>query len=191
MDVAPDVTVLLKDWQHGNRDALDQLLPLVHTELRRIAHGYLNRERVGHTLQATALVNEAFMKLIDQNRADWQNRAHFFALAATIMRRILVDYSRHRNREKRGDGALRITWTERLDHAQDSDLDALALDEALDELEKMDERQAKIVQLRFFAGLSVDECAEVLGVSDRTIKREWRMARAWLFQRLNGSQSGR
>ncbi|MCB1043056.1 MAG: sigma-70 family RNA polymerase sigma factor [Acidobacteria bacterium] len=178
------VTALLRDWQEGNSGALDQLLPMIYDELRRIARNYLARERVGHTLQATALVNEAFMKLIDQERVSWQNRAHFFALAATMMRRILVDHSRHKNREKRGDGAMKVTWSEAMEKARESEVDVLALDDALTELERLDERQAKIVSLRYFAGLTVEECAEVLEISDRTVKREWRMARAWLHRRL-------
>ncbi len=185
MTASHDVTALLKDWQGGKREALDELLPMIYAELRQMARSYLHRERVGHTLQSTALVNEAFMKLIDQDRVDWQNRAHFFALAATIMRRILVDHSRRRNREKRGDGAIKVTWSERIEQAQENEFDALVLDDALQALEKLDERQAQIVSLRFFAGLSVEECATVLSVSDRTIKREWRMARAWLHRYLS------
>jgi len=162
-------------------------MPVVYAELHRQAASYLRRERVGHTLQATALINEAYLKLIDQREVNWQNRAHFFGIAAQAMRRILVDHARTRHRDKRGGDAENLP----LEAAQfatsdDGTVDLIALDEALTRLALLDERQSRIVELRFFSGLSVEETAEALGVSPATVKNEWRTAKAWLFQELNG-----
>jgi RNA polymerase sigma factor (TIGR02999 family) len=182
-----DVTDLLQRWQHGDRDALERLMPLVYEELHRIASRYLARERSGHTLQSTALVHEAFVKLVDQRRVEWQNRAHFFGLAAQAMRRILVDHARSRARLKRGADGERVS-IEIADQAAPSDVidpaDALAVDAALQKLEHLDAAQARIVELRFFGGLTVEETAEVLATSASTVKREWTIARAWLYREL-------
>jgi len=184
-----DVTRLLREYKDGNKSVLDDLFPLVYDELRRLAAAKLQRERSDHTLQATALVHEAYMKLVDQHSVDWQNRAHFFGLAAEIMRRILVNHAVHRNADKRGAGETRIALDEAVSFAQEREIDLLALDEALLELAKFDAQQARIVELRFFGGLSIEEVAEVLGVSDSTVKREWRVARAWLHSELSPSQN--
>ena len=180
----PDVTQLLKAWSGGNREALDQLLPVVYTEIRRLARSYLRRERPDHTLQATALVNEAYMRLIDQRAVKWQNRAHFFGIAAQIMRRILVDHARMRHAEKRGSGESPVLLDEALDVASDRNLDIVALNDALTALAELDPRQAKIVELRFFGGLSIEEAAEVMQLSPATIKRELAGARVWLRREL-------
>ena len=176
-------TVLLLRWKSGDRHAIDELLPIVYEELRRLAKGYLHRERLEHTLQSTALVHEAYLRLIDQN-VDWQGRSHFFGIAAQMMRRILVDHARARNAAKRGEG-LKVTLDERMALAEARDLDVIALDGALDRLSKLDEGQAKIVEMRFFAGLSIEETAEALGISPATVKRDWAMARAWLARELH------
>jgi RNA polymerase sigma factor (TIGR02999 family) len=176
-------TVLLLRWKSGDRDAVDKLLPIVYDELRRLARGYLHRERSEHTLQSTALVHEAYLRLIDQN-VDWQSRSHFFGIAAQMMRRILVDHARARNAAKRGEG-LKVTLDERMAIAEARDLDVIALDGALDRLSKLDEGQAKMVEMRFFAGLSIEETAEALGISPATVKRDWAMAKAWLTRELH------
>ena len=179
------ITQLLIDWGKGDRAALDRLMPLVYAELRRLATNYLRRERTGHTLQPTALVNEAYLKLVGQKTAKWQNRAHFFAIAAQLMRRILVDHARRHQAEKRGGSdqqRLSITSVEEL-VAQPA-VDLLALNEALDELSKMDPQQGRIVELKFFGGLSIDETAEVMSISHATVEREWKSARAWLRRQL-------
>ena len=175
-------TVLLRRWSDGDRSALDELLPLVYDELRRLARSYLRRERAEHTLESTALVHEAYLRLIDQN-ASWQSRAHFFGVAAQMMRRILVDHARARQAAKRGDG-LRVTLDEGMAIAEARNLDVLVLDRALENLTKLDERQAKVVELRFFAGLSVEETAEVMSTSPATVKREGTMAKAWLSREM-------
>lgn len=179
------MTQLLVDWSKGDQAALDRLMPLVYSELRRLASNYLRRERQGHTLQPTALVNEAYLKLIDQRSAKWQNRAQFFGVAAQLMRRILVDHARERQAAKRG-GAdqqrLSITSAEGL--AKQPEIDLLALNEALDELATMDPQQSRIVELKFFGGLSIEETAEVLGIGHATVERDWKMARAWLRRKL-------
>ncbi|OLE96319.1 MAG: hypothetical protein AUG75_21970 [Cyanobacteria bacterium 13_1_20CM_4_61_6] len=182
-----DVTDLLHRWQRGDAEALEQLTPLVYRELHRIAGRHIAGEQPGHTLQATALVHEAFLKLVDQRRVEWQNRGHFFNLAATLMRRILVDHARSVHRLKRGADVPKVS----LDHAAAAEgaggldmADILALDRALEELQALDPRQCQIVELRFFGGLTVDEAADALSISTGTIKREWTVARAWLFQRL-------
>jgi RNA polymerase sigma-70 factor, ECF subfamily len=179
------ITQLLAKWSTGDQSALDQLMPLVYDELRRLARGYLRRERAEHTLQPTALVNEAYLKLVDQKNARWQNRAQFYGIAAQLMRRILVDHARVKHAEKRGGAEqqrLSITSAEIL--ATKPDLDLLALNEALEELTAMDPQQGRIVELKFFGGLSIEETAEVLGISHATVERDWKMARAWLRRKL-------
>jgi RNA polymerase sigma-70 factor (ECF subfamily) len=164
--------------------SIDGLIPIVYEELRRLAHRYMRGERVGHTLQTTALVNEAYMRLVDIERIEWRNRGHFFAMAATMMRRVLVDHARERARDKRGGG---LVFTTLADHAVTSSpaIDVLALDEALARLADMDPQQARIVELRYFTGLTIEETAEALGISPATVKRDWTWARAWLYQRLS------
>jgi RNA polymerase sigma factor (TIGR02999 family) len=184
---APDpheVTRLLRAWSDGDRQALDALLPVVYAEVRRLARSYLRRERPDHTLQATALVNEAYLRLVDQREVQWQNRAHFFGIAAQIMRRILVDHARMRGAQKRGSGEVPVVFDEALEVAAERNLDIVALDEALEALAALDARQARIVELRFFGGLSIEEAAEVLSLSPATVKREWAGARAWLRREL-------
>ena len=178
-------TQLLEQMQAGDRSAAERLLPLVYDEFRQLARHYLQQERANHTLQPTALVHEAYMKLIDQSRVNWQGRTHFFAVAAQAMRRILVDHARHHLRLKRGGGQHRVTLDEGVAlSAKDRDEDVVALDEALEKLADFDPRQAKVVEMRFFAGLSVEEVAEQLGVSKRTVEGDWTMARAWLSREL-------
>jgi len=181
------VTQLLVQLGSGNRAAVDELTPLVYKELKRIAGGQLRNERPGHTLQATALVHEAYLKLVDQRDVSWQNRAHFFGVAAQVMRRILMDYARGRIRDKRGGGLNRTTLDEALVVSADRASDLVAIDEALSRLEALDARQAKIVELRFFGGLSVEETAEAMGISTPTVKREWAMAKAWLYRELSSA----
>jgi RNA polymerase sigma factor (TIGR02999 family) len=182
-----DVTQLLLEWNKGDRAALDRLMPVVYDELRRLAQKHLWAETPGHTLQATALVNEAYLRLVDQRRVNWQNRAHFFGAAAQIIRRLLVDHARARNRQKRGAGALTITLTDDVNTSQGKELDVVALDDALRELAKLDPQQEKIVELRFFTGLSIEDTAEALNVSPATIKRDWATARAWLYRQITTS----
>jgi RNA polymerase sigma factor (TIGR02999 family) len=179
------VTELLVAWSEGDQAALETLTPLVHEELRRLAHHYMKGERPGHTLQTTALVNEAYLKLIDQKRVKFKNRSQFFALAATLMRHILVDNARDRQSLKRGGGALKVSLEKALIVCADRDEDLVALDDALVRLATIDVRKSKVVELRFFGGLSVDETAEALDVSAVTVMREWRMAKAWLYNSLN------
>jgi RNA polymerase sigma factor (TIGR02999 family) len=179
------ITQLLVDWGKGDQAALEKLMPLVYDELRRLASNYLRRERATHTLQPTALVNEAYLKLVNQRNAKWQNRAHFFGISAQLMRRILVDHARQHQAAKRGGSnqqRLSITSAERV--AKQPEVDLLALNEALDELTQMDPQQAQIVELKFFGGLSIDETAEVLGISHATVERDWKLARAWLRRQL-------
>lgn len=180
-----DVTRLLADWREGDQQALEQLAPLVYDELRRLAGRYLRRERINHTLQSTALVHEAYLRLIDQSRVQWQNRAHFFGVAAQMIRRILVDHARGHQAAKRGSGVARLSLDEALDASAPRDLDLVALDDALETLARLDPQQSRIIELRYFAGLSIEETAEVVGVSPATVKREWASARAWLFRELN------
>jgi RNA polymerase sigma factor (TIGR02999 family) len=180
-----EITQLLKDWSEGNQTALDELMPLVYDELRRQASRYLRNERQGHTLQTTALIHEAYLKLIGVEQIEWQNRNHFFAIASVAMRRILVDYARERKREKRGGIAENLPLDEALQiSANEKSVDLIALDEALNRLAKLDERQARVVELRYFSGLSIDETAEVLGVSNATVRLDWNLAKAWLKQEL-------
>ena len=176
-----EITRLLQDWSEGNQTALDKLMPLVYDELRRQAARYLRNERQGHTLQTTALIHEAYLKLLGYERIEWQNRVHFFAIASTAMRRILVDYARERKREKRGGIAENLPLDEALQiSADEKSVDLIALDEALNRLAKLSARQARVVELRYFSGLSNDETAEVLGVSNATVRNDWNLAKAWL-----------
>lgn len=179
-----EVTQLLKKAQSGDRESLDRLLPVIYDELRRVAANQLRRERADHTLQATALVHEAYLRLLEQRDVDWQNRAHFFSIAAEMMRRILVNYALQRGSQKRGLGAARLSLDEAISLSDEKDFDLVALDDALKQLAEYDETQARIVELRFFGGLTIEETAEVLNVSDSTVKREWRMAKAWLKTKL-------
>src|SRR5688500_13059984 len=181
-----NITRMLKDWSDGgNREALDRLLPFVYTELHRQASRYLRRERSDHTLQTTALIHEAYLKLIDQREVEWQNRAHFFAVAAQAMRRILVDYARTRKREKRGGDDVKLQLDEAINvSGGEKSIDLVALDEALTRLSKFDERQARVVELRYFSGMTEEETAEVLGTSPATVRRDWNMAKAWLHSQL-------
>jgi len=178
------VTQLLIDWSNGDQSAFDKLMPLIDEELRRLAHHYMSRERAGHTLQTTALVNEAFVKLVNRKNLQWQNRAHFFGLAAQVMRTILVDHARSHASAKRGGGARNLELDEALLVSQQRASEVVALDEALNQLALIDARQSRIVELRFFGGLTVEEAAEVLHVSPVTIKREWSTAKAWLYREL-------
>jgi RNA polymerase sigma factor (TIGR02999 family) len=179
-----EVTQLLQQWSNGQERALDRLLPEIHDELRKLAASYLRRERPDHTLQPTALVNEAFLKLVDQRKAKWQNRAHFFGIAAQAMRRILVDHARAHSADKRGGEFRKVALDEAHEIGHTVDVDLLALDEALTRLATMDAQQSRIVELRFFGGLTTDETAEVMHISPATIGREWRMAKAWLAAEL-------
>jgi RNA polymerase sigma-70 factor (ECF subfamily) len=179
------VTQLLAAWSKGDRSALDSLTPLVHEELRRLAHHYMKRERAGHSLQTTALVNEAYLRLVGQQQVEFQNRSQFFALAATLMRHILVDHARSRRDLKHGGGAVRVSLDKALQVSADSDDNLLELDEALVRLAALDARKSKVVELRFFGGLSVEETAAVLDVSGVTVMRDWKFAKAWLYNSLN------
>jgi RNA polymerase sigma-70 factor, ECF subfamily len=181
-----NATALLQAWGHGDQAAFDTLMPLVHDELRRMARRHMNHERPGHTLQATALVNEAYLRLIDVKRVQWQNRAHFFAMAARVMRRILVDAARTRGYQKRGGGAPRVTFTEALEVTDEPGHDLVALDDALQALATFDARKSQVVEMRFFGGLSVAETAEALHVSADTVMRDWRLAKVWLLRQLRG-----
>lgn len=187
MSSQADVTQLLHDWIDGRQDALDRLLPEVYAELRRLAASYLRRERPDHSLQATALVHEAFLKLVDQRAVRWQSRAHFFGIAAQMMRRILVDHARARRSDKRGGTARRLPLDEALAVAESRDIDLVALDDALTRLATLDPRQSKLVELRFFGGLTMEETADVLGISPATVGREWTAAKAWLHTALRGA----
>jgi RNA polymerase sigma factor (TIGR02999 family) len=182
-----DVTQLLHQWTGGQQEALDLLLPQIYGELRRLASAYLRRERPDHTLQPTALVHEAFLRLVDQRAVRWQNRAHFFGIAAQAMRRILVDHARAHGAEKRGAGDRRVSLDDTLLVTGAPDVDLLALDEVLTRLATIDPLQSRIVELRYFGGLTLEETAEVMGISPATVGREWTMARAWLFAELTGS----
>jgi RNA polymerase sigma factor (TIGR02999 family) len=180
------ITHLLLAWGHGDPAALDSLMPLVYGELRKVAARHLRGQRVGHTLQTTALVNEAYLRLIDASQVQWQDRAHFFAVAAHFMRRILVDFARSRNYQKRGGGAQQVSLADALAIAPERGADLLALDEALTRLQALNERQAQVVELRYFGGLSEEETAEALKVSVRTVRRDWNFARVWLHRELTG-----
>jgi RNA polymerase sigma-70 factor (ECF subfamily) len=182
-----EITELLAEWSEGNQAALDQLYPLVYNELRRLAHGYLRRERKGHTLQNTALINEAYLRLVDQKHVHWANRSHFFGISAQIMRRILIDHARRYEYSKRGGGAQRISLDEGAVVAKQRARELLLLDEALKSLATIDPRRSQVVELRYFGGLNNEEIAGVLKISENTVTRDWNMARAWLYQELNGS----
>lgn len=184
-DTTQQVTRLLRDWSKGDQSALEQLTPLVYGELRRLAGRYLRKERPDHTLQSTALVHEAFIRLVDQRDVKWQNRAHFFGVAAQMIRRILVDHARGRQASKRGSGIPKLSLDEALATPERKDLDLIALDDALNSLSKIDPQQARIVELRFFTGLTVEETAEVLGISPATVKRDWVTAKAWLYRDIS------
>ena len=179
-----DVTRLLVRLTDGDRAVLDDLLPLIYGELRRLAGGYLRRERQGHTLEPTALVHEAYLRMVDQTQVRWQNRAHFFGVAAQMMRRILVDHARAHQAEKRGGEAQILSLDENIDVSAERSAELVALDEALERLAELDPEKSRVVELRFFGGLSVEETAEVLGVSAPTVKRHWRMAKAWLYGQM-------
>ena len=185
----PDVTGLLLAWGTGDEEALEQLVPLVHGELRRIARRCMAGERKGHSLQATALVNEAYLRLVDVQHMNWQNRAHFLAMSARLMRRILVDYARSKGYQKRGGGAVRVTFDEGLPVVGGRDQDLVAVDDALEALAKIDERKSRVVELRFFGGLSVEETATVLKVSPETVMRDWKLAKAWLLRALRSGSA--
>ena len=184
MNSPADVTQLLLAWNDGDRAALDHLMPIVYDELRRLAHHHMRFEAPNHTLQATGLVNEAYIRLIDQNRVNWQNRAHFFGAAAQIIRRILVDHARSRHRLKRGGGAVKVSLCDGIDAAESVELNLVGLDDALSELAKLDPQQERIIELRFFAGLSIEEAATALNISPATVKRDWATARAWLYREM-------
>jgi RNA polymerase sigma factor (TIGR02999 family) len=181
-----EVNQLLKAWGTGDDKALDQLTPVVQQELHRLAHRCMSRERPGHTLQTTALVNEVYLRLVDVNAVEWQDRAHFFAISARMMRRILTDFARSRNYQKRGAGAVQVSFDEALIVTPEKDGDIMALDEALTEFAVLYPRQSQVVELRFFGGLEVKETAEALKVSPETVKRDWRFAKAWLRRALSG-----
>ena len=182
---SPEITQLLVAWGNGDETALDRLIPAVYGELRRIAGNFMRRQNPANTLQASALVNEAFLRLIDAQGIDWQNRTHFYAVAATLMRRILVDAARRRNSQKRGGGRLRITLDERIAGADTADADLVALDEALTRLSDSNPRLCRIVELKYFGGLTEEQVAETLDVSPRTVRRDWSLARAWLYRELS------
>jgi RNA polymerase sigma factor (TIGR02999 family) len=182
-----NITQLLIDVSRGNQTAIDELLPLVYGELRSLASNYLRRERTDHTLQPTALVHEAYLRLVDQTQVNWQNRAHFFGMAAQMMRCILVDHARAHNASKRGGEYQKLQLDEKIDSVAERSTELIALDDALTELSTVDEVKSRIVELRYFAGLTVEETAEVLGVTPVTINRHWRMAKAWLFGRIHNT----
>ena len=184
--VPGQVTELLRAWGDGDQAALEQLVPIVEAELRRLARAYMARERRGHTLQTTALVNEAFVRLADARRVRWQDRAHFLGISARLMRRVLVDHARSRGYQKRGGGAQKVTLDEALVVTPPLDVDLVALDRALDALARVDERKSRVIEMRFFGGLTVEETAQALHVSTDTVKRDWRLAKLWLLRELEG-----
>lgn len=184
----PDVTQLLLEWRNGDASALERLIPLVYDELRRVARRCLRRERAGHTMQTTTLVHEAYLRLIDASRVPWEDRAHFFAIAAQLMRRVLVDRARRRHFQKRGGSLTRVILDEAMIVSPERDADLLALDEALERLGQFAPRKCRVVELRFFAGLSIEETAVALGISTDIVKREWRTAKLWLLHELGGSE---
>ena len=183
-----NITRLLLAWGNGNTAALDELMPLVYDELRRIAKNYMRGQRGGHTLQTTALVNEAYLKLIDSSRVNWQNRTHFFAISAQLMRRVLVDFARAKRSLKRGGERIQITLDEKIEEPFEKETDLIELDEALQTLAEMNPRQSQIVELRYFGGLSEEEIAETLNISTRTVRRDWNVARAWLYRELSQNE---
>jgi len=181
----PNITQLLVAWNGGDKAALDQLIPIVYEELRRQASRYLRQERPGHTLQTTALIHEAYLRLVDQKSVQWQNRAQFFGIAAQLMRRILVDHARTKHRAKRGGSAVRVSLSDATSVTKDANLDLVELDQALNRLAEIDPQQSKIVELRFFSGLNVEETAAALNISPATVKRDWSVAKAWLYREIN------
>ena len=182
-----EITELLAEWRDGNESALDELYPLVYNELHRLARRYMTRERKGHTLQTTALINEAYVRLVDQKNVKWANRSHFFAISAQIMRRILIDHARHHAYAKRGGGARQVSLEEAATVVPNQSEELLRLDEALKSLAEMDPRRSQVVEMRYFGGLNNEEIAGVLHISGNTVTRDWNMARAWLYQQLTGS----
>jgi RNA polymerase sigma factor (TIGR02999 family) len=182
-----EITLLLAEWSSGNQTALDKLYPIVYDELRRLAHHYMSHERKGHTLQTTALINEAYLRLVDQKNVHWENRAHFFGISAQIMRRILIDHARRYRYAKRGGQALKVSLDEAAVVAKERASELLMLDEALISLAAIDPRRSRVVELRFFGGLSNKEIASLLKISPNTVTRDWNLARAWLYQELSGS----
>jgi RNA polymerase sigma factor (TIGR02999 family) len=186
---AHDVTALLIEWRRGNDGAVEKLMPLVHDELRRLARRYMAGERPDHVLQATALVNEVYLRLIDIRRVEWQDRAHFFAMAARLMRRVLVDFARAQKNQKRGGALQRVTFDQNMPVAADTPDDLIAIDDALRALAAQYERKAQVVELRFFGGLSVEETAEVLQISQETVMRDWKFAKNWLMRELSRTKS--
>ncbi len=184
----PNVTELLIEWQQGDREALDRLTPLVYDELRRIAHRYVQMERSGHTLETTALVNEAYLRLVGGQKIDWQNRAHFFAVTAQVMRHILIDHARKRRYMKRGGEAQQVSFEEANAMTEVRAAELVALDDALDALAKLDPRKSRVVELRYFGGLSLEETADVLEISMMTVRRDWRAAKAWLYKAVMGDR---
>ena len=183
-----DITALLVDWNNGDKSAIERLLPLVERELHRLAHSYMRREDPDHTLQTTALINETYLRLIDQRKVQWQNRAHFFGIAAQIMRRILLNYARDQNRMKRGGRTIHVSLSEAMVMPAEKDREIIALNDALTKLEAIDERKSKVVELRYFGGLTVPEVAEVLKVSEITVMRDWAFAKAWLLREMQNGQ---
>lgn len=183
------VTQLLADWSGGDSGALEKLIPLVQPELHRLAHHYMGREAIGHTLQTTALLNEAYLQLVDDPKRSWQNRTHFVAAAAQLMRRIMVDHARERHALKRGGGALKVSLDDAALVTERRSEELLALDEALQELAALDPRKSQIVELRYFGGLTIEEAASFLKMSHRSVEREWTMAKAWLYRALSGSET--
>jgi RNA polymerase sigma-70 factor, ECF subfamily len=179
-----EITQLLRAWREGDGTALEKLMPVVYRELRRIAGNFMKRQDQGHTLQATALINEAYLRLVDSNKVNWQSRTHFFAVSAQLMRRVLVDSARQKNSQKRGGNNLRITLDDRIDIPLKDQTDLVALDEALSRLNKLSSRQSQVVELRYFGGLTEEQIAETLGVSERTVRRDWNLARTWLYREL-------
>ncbi|WP_035348144.1 sigma-70 family RNA polymerase sigma factor [Edaphobacter aggregans] len=179
-----DVTVLLKAMNRGDKSAADQLLPLVYSELHRLAKGYMSRERRGHTLQPTALINQAYLRIAQQQNVEWQNHAHFIGFAANVMRRVLVDHAREHNAAMRGGGRVRVELDEGIAFTRETAPQLLLLEEALTRLEQLNPRQAKVVEMRYFGGLSVEEVAGVLGIAPRSVKRDWSLARLWLFEEI-------
>ena len=184
MPPKPDITELLVDWNNGDKSAIDKLLPLVEKELHRLAHSYMRRENPNHTLQTTALINETYMRLVDQRRVQWQNRAHFFGISAQIMRRILLNYARDQNRQKRGGKVVHVSLSNASIMPDEKDREIMALNDALNRLEALDERKARVVELRYFGGLTIEEIAEVLNVSKITVMRDWKFAKAWLAREM-------
>ena len=184
-----EITQLLVEWSDGNQSALDELYPLVYDELHRLARRYMSRERKDHTLQTTALINEAYVRLVDQRNVRWSNRSHFFAISAQIMRRILIDHARRHAYAKRGGGARQVSLEEAATVTPEQSSELIRLDEALKSLAEMDPRRSQVVELRYFGGLNNEEIAGVLRVSENTVTRDWNMARAWLYQQLTGSAS--